>query len=171
MMIVLAAFAVVFFYRDTYSLAAVDGRKLMARFACYAALLLAAGAIMAAVHFTWTRRRFAVTAVSIQLVELAIALLLRKWRGGRHGWIGCILPCPAFLAGLSALSFAVRDRFSSLGALAASEIVTGCWLVLVAALALLLSAREDGSTDRRFVGDFALLTSCTALIFVPYGFL
>jgi hypothetical protein len=178
MLIVLAAFAVVFFYRDTYALVAVDRKKLMARFACYAALLLAAAAIVAgsvqvfpAVNFAWTRKRFALAAVSIQLIELAIALLLRKWRGGRHNWIGCILPSPAFLLGLFALSSAVQDRFSGLGALAAAEIVTGGWLALVAALALLLSAREDGSTDRTFVGDFALLTSCTALIFVPYGFL
>jgi hypothetical protein len=177
MVIVLAAFAVVFFYRDTHALAAVDRKQLMARFACYAVLLLAAGAIMAgsvqvprAIHFAWTRKRCALAAVSVQLVELAIALLLRKLRGGRHGWIGCILPCPAFLAGLSALTFAVQGRFSGLGAVAASEIVTGCWLALVAALALPLSAREDSSADRTFVGDFALMTSCTALIFVPYGF-
>lgn len=177
-MIVLAAFAVVFFYRDTSVLVAIDRKGLVPRFAAYAALLLGAGAIIArsvqvlpAVHFAGTRRRFALTAVSIQLVELAIALVLRKWRDGRHGWIGCVLPSPALLVGLFALSFAVQNRFNGLGALAAAGAVTGCWLALVAAIALLLSAREDGSTDRRFIGDFALLTSCTALIFVPYGFL
>ena len=89
-------------------------------------------------------------------------------RGGRHRWIGCILPCPAFLAVLFALSFAIQDAVGRLSASAAAEVATLCWLGIVGALALLLFKKDD-SADRQFADDFALMTSCTALIFVPYG--
>ncbi len=173
MLIVVLAFAVVFICRDVQVLTATDSRTLGTRFAFYAALILVATAIVAAIGYvrpgivySWTQRRFALTAVLIQLAELALALALRKWEGGRHRWVGCILPCPAFLVALFAFSLMVQHAFTGLGAIAATGIVTACWLILIASLAL---RAKEGSTDRKFADDFALMTSCTALIFVPYG--
>lgn len=171
MLIVVLAFAVVFLYRDVQVLALPDRKGVVARFAGYAALMLVAVAVMAdvpAAQYAWTQKRFALAAVLIQLAELGLALALRKWGAGRHSWVGGILPCPAFLVGLFALSFTIQHEFIGLDAVAATEIVTGCWLAVVAGFALLLSPKEE-SADRKFVDDFALLTSCTALIFVPYG--
>lgn len=173
MLIVVLVFAVVFICRDVQVLTATDSRALGTRFACYAALILVATAIVAVIGYVrpeivyaWTKRRFALAAVLIQLAELGLALALRKWEGGRHRWVGCILPCPAFLVVLFALSFVIQHAVIRLNAIAAAEIVTLCWLGLVASLAL---RAKGGSTDRKFADDFALMTSCTALIFVPYG--
>jgi hypothetical protein len=174
MVIVVIAFALVFLYRDVHVLVAADRRALVVRFAAYAALLLLAMAIIGwfgSSQYGWTRKRFAVAAVLIQLAEVGLALALRQQKGGRYCWIGSILPFPALPVGLFALSFSIRHMFTELGANLATQIVTGSWLLLVAALAALLSAKEsEESTYRRFVDDFALLTSCTAFIFVPYGF-
>jgi hypothetical protein len=174
MVIVVIAFAVIFLYRDVHVLVAADRRALIARFAAYAALLVAAMAIIGwfgGSQYGWTRRRFALAAVLIQLAEVGLALALRKRKGGRYCWIGSILPFPALPVGLFALSFSIRHMFTELGATLAAQIVTGSWLLLVAALAALLSAKqEEESIYRRFVDDFALLTSCTAFIFVPHVF-
>ncbi len=174
MLIVVIAFAVIFLYRDVHVLVAADRRALMTRFTAYAALLLAAMAIVGwfgGSQYIWTRKQFALSAVLIQLAELGLALTLRKWQGGRFCWIGAILPFPALPIGLFALSFSIRHMFTELGATLATQLVTGFWLILVAALAALLSAKQqEESTYRRFVNDFALLTSCTAFIFVPYVF-
>lgn len=166
MLIVALVFAVVFICRDVQVLTTTDGKAPGARFALYAALILSATAVVA--DLDWTKRRFALAAVLIQLAEVGLALALRMWKGGRYRWVGCILPCPAFLAVLFALSFAIQDAVFQLSAIAAAEIVTVCWLGIVGALALLLFTKEE-SADRQFVDDFALMTSCTALIFVPYG--
>ncbi len=175
MLIVALTFAVVFVCRDVQVLTNTDGKALGTRFALYAALILAATAAVAGLDYLRpeiaygsTKRRFALAAVLIQLAEVGLALALRRWEGGRHRWIGCILPCPAFLAVLFALSFAIRDAVARLSTIAAAEIVMVCWLGIVGALALLLFTKEE-SADRQFVDDFALMTSCTALIFVPYG--
>ena len=174
MVIVAIAFAVVFLYRDVHALVAVDRRAQMARFAAYAALLLAAMAIIGwfgGSQYGWTRKGFALAAVLIQLSEVGLALALRKRKGGRYCWIGSILPFPALPVGLFTLSFSARHMFTEVGATLATPIVTGTWLLLVGALAALLSAKqEEESTYRKFVDDFALLTSCTAFIFVPYVF-
>ncbi len=173
MVIVVITFAMVFLYRDVYVLSVGDRRTLMVRLAGYTALLLAGLMIMSRFgRYAWTGKRFALAAVAVQLAELGIALALRKWEAGRHCWIGCILPFPAFLVILSALSFSIKPIFPALPDATATQIVTGSWLILVAALAALLSAKEEEeeSIHRRFVNDFALLTSCTAFIFVPYGF-
>jgi hypothetical protein len=176
MFIVALAFAVVFLCRDVYVLMTPDRRALLGRFAGYSTLILVALTIMNGsgvfgqpVAYAWTRRRFAMAAILIQLGELAIALALRKWARGHHSWIGCILPSPAFLVCLWALSSFLRIASGGLDAFAAMALVTGSWLLLVAVLVLLLNAKEE-FTDRKFVDDFALMTSCTALIFVPYGF-
>ena len=174
MIIIVITFALVFLYRDIHVLVAADRKALIARFAAYATLLLVAMAIMSwfdGSQYIWTRKRFALAAVSIQLAEVGLALVLRKWKGGRYCWIGSILPFPALPVGLFALSFSIRHMFTELGATLATQIVTGSWLILVAALAALLSAKqEEEPAYRKFVNDFALLTSCTSLIFVPYGF-
>ena len=172
MVIVVITFAIVFLYRDVYVLTVGNPRTLMGRFAGYTALFLAGLTIMSRFgRYAWTGKRFALAAVAIQLAELGVALALRKWEAGRYCWIGCILPFPAFLVILSALSLSIRPVFPGLSDTTATQIVAGAWLILVAGLAVLLSAEEEEeSTHRRFVDDFALLTSCTALIFVPYGF-
>jgi len=176
MLIVASAFAVVFLYRDVQGLMTPDRRALAVRLLGYAALILAGLMIMDAVgssqeslQYVWTRRRFAVAAILIQLAELATALTLRKWARGRHCWIGCVLPSPAFFVCLLALSLLLQDPSNGAGSLAAMAILTGLWLALVVFLVLLLNEKE-ASVDRRFVDDFALLTSATALMFVPYGF-
>ena len=182
MLIGVLAFAVVFICRDVQVLTTADRKALGARFAFYALLILTAAAVVAGVIYAqpeivygWTRRRFALVAVLIQLAELGLALALRKWTSERYHWVGCILPCPAFLAVLFVMSYAIQHAVIQLDAIAAAEIVTTCWLGLVGALTLFLS-RANGRqytneepADRQFVDDFALMTSCTALIFVPYG--
>jgi hypothetical protein len=174
MIITVIAFAVIFLYRDVHALAAANRRALMRRSATYAALLLAAMALMACFggsQYVWTRKRFALAAVLIQLAELGLAFALRWWKHGRYYWIGSILPFPALPAGLFALTFSIRHTFPALGATLAAQIVTGAWLILVAVLAVLLSGnQQEELTYRKFVNDFALLTSCTSFIFVPYGF-
>ncbi len=172
MLIVAWAFAVVFLYRDVQVLALSERTTPGNRFAGYAALVLASVAVTASLGESWkssTQKQFALAAVLVQLVELGIALALRKWQAGRHRWVGCILPCPAFLAGLLVLSFAIRRVFVGLGAIAANEIVAGFWLVLVALLVFPVNRAKEELVDGAFVDDFALLTGCTALIFVPFG--
>jgi hypothetical protein len=117
----------------------------------------------------WTQREFAFTAVLVQLVELAVGFGLRRFALGRYSWIGCVLPAPAFLVVLFASSFAIQDRFIAIDATAAVEIVTAVWLALVGGLVMALHWFDNPWEDRKFANDFALMTSCTALIFVPFG--
>jgi hypothetical protein len=49
-------------------------------------------------------------------------------------------------------------------------ILTCSWLAVVVFLVLLMNSKEEEPLYRRFVDDFALMTSSAALIFVPYGF-
>jgi hypothetical protein len=181
MLIVALAFAVVFLLRDVQVIVAY-GKAPRFRFAGYSVIMLAAVAIVSefgqgrpVIFYAWTERRFALAAILIQLAELGFSLALTRWADGRHQWIGYILPCPAFLVALFVWSYMVRDAVAGLNLIAAAELMTACWLMLVAVAALGLSRIEnrrtkEGSMDRKFVGDFALMTSCTALIFVPYGF-
>jgi predicted transporter len=181
MLIVILAFAVVFLFRDAQALMTEDRQALGFRLAGYAAIVLTAVAIASnfgqarpAILYSWAERRFALGAISIQLAEVGIFLALRKWADERHQWIGCVLPCPAFLVALFVSSYIVRNAVAALNLLAATELVTGAWLALVAVSAFTLSRIEsgrveEGSANKKFVDDFALMTSCTALIFVPYG--
>jgi hypothetical protein len=180
MLIVVLAFAVVFLFRDVQMLVA-DSKALGLRFAGYAALMLAAMAIASefghtrpAILYAWTERRFALAAILIQAVELGFAFALKRWASERHQWVGCILPCPAFLVALFVWSYMIHNAVLALNPIAATELVTACWLTLVALSVFVLSRIENGRagtepTERKFVDDFALMTSCTALIFVPYG--
>ena len=84
-------------------------------------------------------------------------------------WIGCVLPAPAFLVVLFALSFAIQDRFIAINVIDAVEIVTAAWLALVGSCVMALNWLNNPWEDRKFANDFALMTSCTALIFVPFG--
>jgi hypothetical protein len=105
----------------------------------------------------------------VQLAELTLGFALRRFAMGRYSWIGCVLPAPAFLVVLFALSFAIEDRFIAIDTSAAVEIVTAIWLALVGGIVLWLSWIDNPWEDRKFANDFALMTSCTALIFVPFG--
>ena len=175
MLIVALVFTVVFLFRDVQILAIRD-RSALTRFAGYTVLLAASVALMAGsgdarpgMLHAWTRRRFALTAVLVQLVELAVGVVLRRFALGRYSWIGGVLPAPAFLVVLFASGFAIQDRFIDIDATAAIEIVTAVWLALVGGLALFLNGIDNPWEDRKFAQDFALMTSCTALIFVPFG--
>jgi hypothetical protein len=175
MLIVALVFTVVFLFRDVQVLAIRD-RAVLTRLAGYALLVVAAVALLAGsgdarpgILYSWTQRKFALAAVLVQLAELAVGLALRRIALGRFSWIGCVLPAPAFLVVLFALSFAIQDRFIAIDATAAVEIVTAIWLVLVGGIVLVLNWIDNPWEDRKFASDFALMTSCTALIFVPFG--
>jgi hypothetical protein len=175
MLIVALVFLLVFLFRDVLVLASRD-RMIVARFAGYALLLALTVALMAGsgdarpgILYSWTKRRFALIAVWVQVAELLLGVALRRFALGRYSWIGCILPAPAFLVAIFALSFAIQNRFIALDTSAAVKIVTAIWLVLVGGLVMVLHLIDNPLEDRKFATDFALMTSCTALIFVPFG--
>jgi hypothetical protein len=175
MLIVALVFTIVFLFRDVEVLATRD-RASLARFAGYALLLMAAVALMAesrgarpGILHEWTQRKFASIAVMVQLAELAAGFALRKFALGRYSWFGCILPAPAFMVVLFAFSVAIQDQFTDIDAIAAVEIVTTIWLAIVGGLVMVLDRLGNPWEDRKFASDFALMTSCTALIFVPLG--
>jgi hypothetical protein len=70
---------------------------------------------------------------------------------------------------LFALSFAIQDHFIGVDTTSAVEIVTATWLILVRGSVTVLTWFDNPWEDRKFAVDFALMTSCTALIFVPFG--
>ena len=176
MLIVLPCVMIVFLFRDVQVLAIRDYRTFPARFAGYALLLAAAVALMAGsgdtgpgIFHAWTQRKFASIAVMVQLAELAFGFALRRFALGRYSWIGCVLPAPAFLVALFALSFAVQDRFVALDPTSSVAITTALWLALVGGIAMLLNWMDNRWDDRKFTIDFALMTGCTALVFVPFS--
>jgi len=176
MLIVMLGFIVVFLFRDVQVVTIRDRHALFTRFAGYALLLAAAVALMAAsgharpeIFPAWTQRKFASIAVLVQLAELALGFALRRFALGRYSWIGSVLPAPAFLVVLFALSFAIQDRFVAMGASSAVEIVTALWLALVGGVVMVLNWIDNPLEDRKFANDFALMTSCTALVFVPFS--
>lgn len=176
MLVVLLVFLIVFLFRDVQVLAIRDHRALLARFAGYALLLAAAVALMMGsgdaepgfLH-VWTKRKFASIALVVQLAELGLGFALRRFALGRYSWIGCVLPAPAFLVVLFALSFAIQGHFVAIDATTAIEIATSAWLVLVGGVVVVLNWIDNPWEDRKFADDFALMTSCTALVFVPFS--
>ncbi|HEY3824077.1 MAG TPA: hypothetical protein VGL82_05935 [Bryobacteraceae bacterium] len=170
MLVVALVFTIVFLFRDVQVLA-IRNRAFFARFAGYALLLMAAVALTAGsgILRTWTHRKFASVAILVQMAELAAGFTLRGLALGRYSWIGCVLPAPAFLVVLFALSRTIQDHLTAIDATAALEIVTALWLALVGGAAMLLNWIDNPWEDRKFANDFALLTSCTALVFVPFG--
>ena len=175
MPIVMVIFTVVFLCRDVQILAIRD-RAIFIRFASYAMLIVAAVAMMAGsgdarpgILYAWTERKFASVALLVQLAELATGFALRRFALGRYSWIGCVLPAPAFLVVLFAFSFVVQDRFIAIDPTAAVEVVTAIWLALVGGIVMVLNWTDNPWEDRKFANDFALMTSCTALIFLPFS--
>jgi hypothetical protein len=176
MLIVMLGFMIVFLFRDVQVLAIRDYRALLARFAGYAILLATAVALMTGsgdarpgIFNAWTQRKFASIAVLVQVAELAVGFALRRFALGRYSWIGCVLPAPAFLVALFALSVAIHDRFIAIDATTATEIATAVWLALVGGVVTVLNWIDNPWEDRKFANDFALMTSCTALVFVPFS--
>ena len=174
MLIVAPVFMIVFLFRDVEVLA-IRGRARLARFAVYALLLVAAVALIGGsgdarpeILHAWTQRKLAFVAVLVQLAELAMGFALRRVVLGHYSWVGCVFPAPAFLVSLFAFSFAIRDCFVVFDA-AAVKIVTVAWLALVGGIVMALNRLDNPWEDRKFADDFALMTSCTALIFVPFG--
>ncbi len=175
MLIIALVFTMVFLFRDVQILAIRD-RAVLLRFAGYAAILAASVALIAVsgeatpgILHAWTQRQFAFAALLVQLVELAVGVGLRRFALGRYSWIGAVLPAPAFMVVLFASSFAIQDRFIAIDATVAAEIVTAVWLALVGGLVMALNWFDNPWEDRKCANDFALMTSCTALIFVPFG--
>jgi hypothetical protein len=175
MLVVILIFAVVFLLRDVQVLAISD-RAIFTRLAGYATLIVVSVAIMAGtgdagpgILHAWTQRKFASVAVLVQLAELAAGFALRRFASGRYSWIGCVLPAPAFLVVLFALSFVVRGRFVAIDATASVQIVTAIWLALVGGIVMVLNWIDNPWEDRKFANDFALMTSCTALVFLPFS--
>lgn len=172
MLIVAVTFATIFLFRDVQVLAVQDHTALPGRLGVYAALV---GFGMTALFIStgalpgWTNRRFALGAIAVQLLELLIAYLFRRPRFDRQSWIGYILPSPGFLVALYALSLAIQDRFHAVNTVSDLEIVTVAWLLIVAGLTSALCRMKNLGEDRKFVRDFAMVTSCTALIFLPFG--
>ena len=175
MLILALVFTVVFLFRDVQVLAIRD-RAVLPRLAGYALLVVAAVALMAGsgdarpgILHAWTQRKFASVALLVQLAELATGFALRRFALGRYSWIGCVLPAPAFLVVLFAFSFVVQDRFIAIDPTAAVEVVTAIWLALVGGIVMVLNWTDNPWEDRKFANDFALMTSCTALIFLPFS--
>jgi hypothetical protein len=164
MLILLLVFFGVFFCRDVQILA-MQGPAFGSRFAIYA-LFQTAGMAMAA---AWPMPRFAWAGVLIQLAELAVAVALARWASGRFSWIGWMLPSPAFLLTLYGFSLAVQRVLLHLELYRSLAMVTVVWLVLAGGAGLWLSSAESTPEDRRFVSDLAMMTSCTALVFIPLG--
>jgi hypothetical protein len=172
-LIVAFAFAVIFLFRDVQVLAVPARRTFTGRLGIYALLLLAGIAIFATLadgRPAWTGRRFALGAIAVQLLQLAITLVLRYVSSGQFGWIGSILPSPAFLMALCALAFEIQSGLLDVNSFAAVEIVTLVWLVIVGGLAAALCWFDNPWEDRKFASDFAMMTGCTAVIFVPFCF-
>jgi hypothetical protein len=169
MVIAAVAFAVIFLFRDLQILVVQDRKLLAFRFGIYALLLVTGLTVFAASassRAAWTGRQFALWAIVAQLSELTIGVALQRYALGRYGWLGCVLPAPAFLMGLWTLGFEAQRRVPNLiGAFAA---VTAVWFLMVGILALILYRMNNPWEDRKFAREFALMSSCTAVIFVPF---
>jgi hypothetical protein len=169
MLIVSLAFAAVFLFRDAQVLTVQDQARPSIRFGIYAPLVVLGMILLVLLTGAlsgWTDRRFALGAIAVQLVELMLAFAFRR---SRLSWIGCILPSPAFLVALYAVSLEIHATLHAASAIAAVEIVTASWLLIVAGLTSVLCWMKNSGEDRAFVTDFAMMTSCTALIFLPFG--
>lgn len=177
MAFVLSVFGLVFLMRDAQTLALRGGVNVAARLAVYGAVQVGGIALMAWFELTigtsplraWTDRLFALACLLVQVAEIGIAWALRKAEGGRMSWVGWMLPSPVLLAGLLGASFALRAvvLWSFRGTV---EAVVLLWLSLVYAASFLLSRVGGEGEDIAFTGDFALLTGCAALIFLPSAF-
>jgi hypothetical protein len=170
MVIVAVVLAVIFLFRDLQILVVQDRRLLAVRFGIYALLLVTGLAIFAEWAGSgpaWTEPLFARGAIFVQLLELTIGMALHRYALGRYGWIGCVLPAPAFLFGLCTFGLEVQGRLQS-DASSAMELVTGAWLLVVGVLAVILYRMNNPWEDRKFAREFAMMSSCTALIFAPF---
>jgi hypothetical protein len=175
MAIILIVFGLVFLIRDAQVLALRDGVSVTRRLVAYGTLQFAAIVLVTSLGVgtgswrAWTDRRFALTCVVIQAAEFGVAWLLGKVAGGRFNWVGWMLPSPVFVVALLGLRFAL-ERGLLLSPMAAIQMAILLWLLLVSLTAMLLSRVGGEREDTAFAGDFALVTNCAALIFVPIGF-
>lgn len=167
MLVVAVAFALVFLFRDLQILSLAERPPLVSRLAAYAVLLAAGVAIFGRLG-VWTHPRFARGAIVVQILELICALLLRRRTREWRGWIGFILPAPAFLMAIYALGSQLQNTLPHLSSSDSVEIVTGAWLLTVAVLAAILRRLDNPWEDRKFAGDFAMMAGCTAVVFVPF---
>ena len=71
---------------------------------------------------------------------------------------------------LCALAFDMQSGLPDVDASTATAIVTLVWFVLVGGLAAALCWLDNPWEDRKFASDFAMMTTCTAVIFVPFCF-
>jgi hypothetical protein len=146
-------------------------RNLAFRFITYAALLLSVMAIfivLAHGHPVWAGKHFALGAIAVQCLQVAVIVVLNRYFMGRFAWLACILPCPAFLMSLCALALELQNSLPVANSIDAIELVTVAWLILVGALATWLSRVDNPWDDPVFANDFAMMSSCTAVIFVQF---
>ena len=150
MLVVAIAFALVFLFRDLQVLS-IARVPVGVRFIGYIFLITAGVAIFGWLNGGrpgWIERRFAVGAIIVQLLELIAVWFLRLYDLGRYGWLGCLLPAPAFLLSLYFLGWQLQALLPGSGAFSAVAIVTTVWLCLVIILASVLHAFDDCWEDR-----------------------
>lgn len=170
MLIVAFTFAVIFLVRDVQLLAMEDRSSYATRLVDYALVLLVGMAVFVTLtggHPVWTERRFAMGAVAVQVFELLLSVTLRRYVGGWSAWIGSVLPSPAFLTSLCALAPVLLPNAEGEAAIG---MVTAAWFIIAAGLATALCLTDHPWEDRKFASDFAMMTTCTAAIFVPFCF-
>jgi hypothetical protein len=171
MLIVACAFGVIFLLRDMQILAVPNPRTLALRFAGYAAILITGTVLFITLtggHPAWTSKRFAVWAIALQLSESALVVLLQRYAAGRYGWIPCVLPAPAFLMSTGVLAFEMQSRLPNLNQTAALEFVGSTWLMVVGSSAAVLCSLNNPWEDRACAREYAMMTACTAVVFVPF---
>ena len=69
---------------------------------------------------------------------------------------------------LYAFALEIQNRVLNVDVFRAAGIVTVVWLLLVGGLASVFYWLDDPSEDRKFATDFAIMTTCTAIVFVPF---
>jgi hypothetical protein len=177
MLLVALPFLIVFLFRDVQILATRERGDLPVRLATYALfvavavmLLTGTGTSVSGFFYTWTERRFAIAAVLMQLLEVFIGLVLQRTALGRYSWVGYILPSPAFLIALITVASAIQDGFLHTHAASAMQLITAAWILIVSSVVAALAWADNPWEDRKFANEFALITGCTAFLFVPFGF-
>ena len=71
---------------------------------------------------------------------------------------------------LCVLACEIQGGLRDVKGFVAVEMVALIWFVIVSGLATALCWFDNPWDDRKFAVDFAMMTSCTAVIFVPFCF-
>jgi hypothetical protein len=68
-----------------------------------------------------------------------------------------------------AVCLEVRNPLPVVSAITGVEIVTVAWFSIIAGLTWVVWRMKNLWESRKFADGFAMMTNCTALIFVPFG--